>query len=177
MRARLLLLAGALLAGCSADPAAAPAPTSSASSTPAPPSTLAPGEACPVTHPSVFRPPDGVAPGSLFGSATSHGNGTLWVGALGPDGVITAAPDFVEADGAIGWKLGWWRAGRGRLTITGHRLDAAAPPLRADVPDGYGDTGFQASGVYFPAEGCWAVTGDIGTDPLTFVTLVRKLSP
>jgi hypothetical protein len=51
------------------------------------------------------------------------------------------------------------------------------PPGRrriADVPDGYGTTGFQASGVTFPAEGCWEVTGRVGEAGLTFVTLVLK---
>ena len=63
----------------------------------------------------------------------------------------------------------------GDLRISGRRLDAAAPPLRDDVPDGYGSTGFQASGVHFPTEGCWEVTGDLGTaTTLSFVTFVIK---
>ncbi|GES03511.1 hypothetical protein Acor_55770 [Acrocarpospora corrugata] len=39
------------------------------------------------------------------------------------------------------------------------------PNLRADVP---------ATGLYFPAEGCWEVTGRIGTTRLIFVTYVTK---
>jgi hypothetical protein len=35
-------------------------------------------------------------------------------------------------------------------------------------------TGFQASGVQFPTEGCWEVTGTVGTTSLTFVTFVIK---
>ena len=69
---------------------------------------------------------------------------------------------------------GWWRAATGTLEITGRRLDAPAPPARAHVPDGYGDTGFQASGVDFPTEGCWEVTGTLLTTRLTFVTFVIK---
>ncbi|MDE3111597.1 MAG: hypothetical protein KGK34_01490 [Chloroflexota bacterium] len=42
------------------------------------------------------------------------------------------------------------------------------------MPDGYGDTGFQASGVLFPTEGCWEITGAVGNSTLTFVTLVRR---
>ncbi len=49
-----------------------------------------------------------------------------------------------------------------------------APPLRADIPEGYGLSGFQASGVIFPTEGCWEVTGRVGNVSLTFVTLVVK---
>jgi hypothetical protein len=95
------------------------------------------------------------------------------VGGLWPGGVIDGT-GFVDADGAVGMKFGWWRAVPGKLRITGRRLDAAAPPARGDVPDGYGATGFQASGVTFPTEGCWEVTGRVAQTTLTFVTLVLK---
>jgi hypothetical protein len=128
---------------------------------------------CPRTRPST-GPPE-VSPDAFFGWGASYGNGELWVGGLGPDGVIAAGPDFVEPDGAVGMKFGWWRAASGDLRISGRRLDATAPPLRGDVPDGYGPTGFQASGVHFPTEGCWEVTGDLGqATALTFVTFVIK---
>jgi hypothetical protein len=119
----------------------------------------------PVEAPAEFRD-------QLFGSAGAVGNDDLWVGGLGPDGVIAADPQLVESDGSIGWKLGWWRIAPGQLAITGRRLDASAPPLRASVPDGYGTRGFQASGVNFSTEGCWEVTGTIGGSKLTFVTFV-----
>jgi hypothetical protein len=76
-------------------------------------------------------------------------------------------------DGSIVAKLGWWRAVEGRLSIAGQRLDAAAPPLRADVPAGYGSSGFQATGLTFPTPGCWRVIGSAGRASLTFVVLVR----
>lgn len=63
---------------------------------------------------------------------------------------------------------------RGPLTVTGHRLNGPGPRLRARVPEGYGATGFQASGIIFPSEGCWKVTGTVGEANLTFVTLVLK---
>ncbi|HET9141113.1 hypothetical protein [Actinophytocola sp.] len=164
-------LALAFLAACTAAPPAA-APSSST-----PPSTLAAGEPCPVTRPGPFVAPAGVNPAGLFGSERAYGNSTLWVGGLGPGGVLDAGPELLEPDGAIGWKFGWWRIGTGELTITGHRLDAPAAPLRGDALNQYyGRTGFTPSGVSFPTPGCWAVTGSIGSDPLTFVTLVR-LSP
>jgi len=108
----------------------------------------------------------------LFGSAAAFGNGDLWVGGLGRDGVILADPRMVAADGTIGWKLGWWRVTPGDLSITGRRLDGDAPALRASVPDGYGSSGFQASGVDFPTRGCWEITGVAGGSPITFVTFV-----
>jgi hypothetical protein len=58
--------------------------------------------------------------------------------------------------------------------ITGRRLDATAPPLRADVPAGYGRTGFQASGVSFRTEGCWEVTRKVRQTTLTVVTFMIK---
>jgi hypothetical protein len=110
----------------------------------------------------------------LFGSSVAFGNKDLWVGGLGDDGVILADSRFVESDGSIGWKFGWWRIVPGRLTISGRRLDAPGPPLRASVPDGYGSQGFQASGVSFPTEGCWEITGSVGGSELTFVTFVLR---
>jgi hypothetical protein len=80
----------------------------------------------------------------------------------------------VLPDGWLGMKFPWWRAISGKLTIEGRRLDATAPALEADIPDGCGDTGFQASGIIFPSEGCWQVTGKVGETSLTFVTQVVK---
>ncbi len=38
-----------------------------------------------------------------------------------------------------------FQASRGKLTMEGKRLDAPSSPLRAWIPDGYGDKGFQAT--------------------------------
>jgi len=160
------------LAGCGVDQLS---PTSTAVFTTSSPTprqlTRADANQCAVTQPG-SGPPE--LRESLFGWGSSYGNGDLWVGGLWPDGVIAAGPEFVESDGSIGMKFGWWRIVTGDLTITGRRLDASAPPLRADVPSGYGQTGFQASGVIFPTEGCWEVTGEVGTTNLSFVTFVIK---
>jgi hypothetical protein len=110
----------------------------------------------------------------LFGSAFAYGNEALWVGGLGEGGVIEADDRFIEPDGSIGWKLGWWRIVPGSLTITGRRLDSAGTPLAASIPDEYGQEGFTPSGVYFPTEGCWEVTGTVGDVSLTFVTFVLR---
>jgi hypothetical protein len=64
----------------------------------------------------------------------------------------------------------------GELTISGRKLDGNAAALRADLPSGYGASGFLPSGIYFPTEGCWEVTGAVGTAKLSFVTLVVKAS-
>jgi hypothetical protein len=73
-------------------------------------------------------------------------------------------------------KWPWWRGVRGELSIEGRRLDGEAESLGAEIPEGYGLSGFQPSGILFPSEGCWEVTGTVGDASLTFVTLVVKAS-
>ncbi len=121
---------------------------------------------CAVTQPNGSQPPNGSIGGELI-----HGNGSLWV-AMPPSNVVVTEP---SAGDTIQTKFPWWRAVTGTLRIEGRRLDGPALPLTAtDVPDGYGATGFQASAVTFPTEGCWEVTGRAGNASLTFVTLVLK---
>ena len=128
------------------------------------------GEGCLGTRPS-HEPP---FPRQEF----NYGNRYLGV-ALWRRGRLVAARDGsrwgqIMSDGSIWAKLGWWRAVPGQLTIRGERLDAAAPPLRADVPAGYGGTGFQATGLMFPTPGCWRVVGSIAGHTLEFDVLVTK---
>jgi hypothetical protein len=132
---------------------------------------------CGESHPTqVCRPtlPGGDAPAGF-----NYGSDGLGV-ELWPRGVLVAGklPDGgsyadVKPDGSIVAKLGWWRGVEGELEITGERTDADEPPLRADVPDGYGPTGFQATGITFASTGCWKVVGLVGSERLEFVVLVR----
>jgi len=109
----------------------APEP-SSPETTPAPPSLpLDDAKTCAVTRPGVVPSDIG---DSSFGSDAAFGNTGLWVGGLGEQGVIVADSRFIESDGSIAWKLGWYRIVSGSLTISGRRLDADAPPLRSSVP-------------------------------------------
>ena len=124
---------------------------------------------CPVTAPDGRRyiaEPQGV----------NHGNDAL-VTFLWPAGRVDfrpGGPGCVEPDGYLGMKWGWWRSVRGPLTVEGRRLDGPAGPVRAHIPDGYGDTGFQSTGLLFAGPGCWEVTGRVGDASLSFVTLVTK---
>ena len=107
----------------------------------------------------------------------SYGNGKLWT-ILWPEGTIVlqaGRSGHILSNGSLSVKQMWYRGVLGKLTIHGRRLDTSAPPLRASVPDGYGDTGFQASALIFPTEGCWEVTGQVGEASLTFVTRVIKV--
>jgi len=103
----------------------------------------------------------------------TYGNGKLRVG-LWPRGIIAVGPVYIDRQGRVRMKFPWWRMVPGRLRITGRRLDGTAAELHGYVPDGYGPTGFQASEVTFPTEGCWQMTGMVGQASLTFVTYVIK---
>lgn len=96
---------------------------------------------------------------------TWYGNDALWAG-LSPS---TFGRWFAGEDGN---KVLWVREVAGMLTVEGRRLDAEAPPLMARVPDGYGDLGYQASGVVFPTEGCWEIVGKVAERELRFVVAV-----
>jgi hypothetical protein len=131
--------------------------------------------ACEVTR------PNGVVAGAAEPvNPASYGNPQLSLGPFGlwRDGTVVFKPGgagFITGDGSLGMKFGWQRGVRGHLTIDGRRLDGSAPPLRAVVPNGYGQIGFQATSLVFSTPGCWEVTGHVGDASLTFVTRVMKV--
>lgn len=128
---------------------------------------------CPVTQPNGDMPPGSGNPANIGG----YGNDALWTNLWmwGEGGVILAPnDDHVQPDGAFGgMKWAWYRYVPGTLEVEGRRLDASAPPLEASIPDGYGDRGFQVTGLTFPTTGCWEITGRVGAASLTFVVLVE----
>jgi hypothetical protein len=143
--------------------------------------------ACNVTAPNgiaaVSPEPDQSFGGTPMSPEGSHGNRLLSAGPFGlwQDGTIIFKPGgagFVTRDGALGMKFGWTRGVPGKMRISGRRLDGDAPPLRAEVPDGYGELGFQPTALIFSTPGCWQVTAQVGDradSQLTFVTKVVKI--
>ena len=130
-----------------------------------------PAPACPVTEPNGSLPP-----GEQAVSADYLGNGSLWT-VLPPNGRVVFEPGGageIRPDGSLAMKFPFWRGEgvTGELHITGQRLDAEAPALTAEIPDGYGQSGFQATGLVFPSAGCWQVTASVGEHELTFTTEV-----
>lgn len=124
---------------------------------------------CPVTEPNGSLPP-----GETMAAPEYLGNGELWT-VLWPDGRVvfeSGGPGEIRDDGGLAMKFPFWRgeAVQGELRITGRRLDGAAASLTAEIPGGYGGTGFQATGLVFASEGCWEVTASAGDATLTFVT-------
>lgn len=133
--------------------------------------TAAETPACPVTAPN-GRGRAGQREGG------NHGNDALAT-SLWPAGRVDfrpGGPGCVEPDGYLGMKWPWWRLVGGALTVEGRRLDGSAGPLRVSIPKGYGETGFQSTGLLFDGPGCWEVTGRVGDASLSFVTLVVKVA-
>lgn len=125
---------------------------------------------CPITQ------PNGVAPPGEPDSAYYHTDGGLTT-ALWPDGVVRVGrdgPGEVRADGSLAMKFPFFRGEgvSGHLVISGQRLDGKAGPAHGEVPDGYGETGFQASAIVFPTVGCWKITARAGEAEMTFVQRV-----
>jgi len=176
--ATVMALACAVLAatsgGCAArGPDGASGPAVSTSST-APVATGPVGSVeCAPTAPNGQSPP-GEPSSSLY-----HGNGALWT-ALWPDGTIVFEPGGageMRSDGSLAMKFPFWRgdSARGRLTVEGRSLHRPGLTMTGEVPDGYGDAGFQATALVFPEPGCWEVTARSGGATLTFVTKVVLL--
>ena len=130
------------------------------------------------------RPNHVVRAGAGFGrDAFNYGNARLRAQLNWKDGRLRAGilPDggalaTINADGSIWAKQGWWRGLPGVLRVTGRRLDAPSPPLRADIRGGYGEQGFIPVGLVFPTVGCWRVTGKLGSARLAYVVRVTKVS-
>jgi len=95
----------------------------------------------------------------------------IWV-VLPPDGVVN------WGSSAHGSKFGLFVAGSGSVTATARRIGAPTPPgVTADIgtpEQGYGPPGFIASGITFPADGCWEVTYRVASRSLTFVVDVQR---
>jgi len=134
---------------------------------------------CPVTTPPpvALAPPPAAVTGPNAGLAFRadglanflYGNDALVVvlprdGALHPDDPSRGLPSGV--------KFGWDRIVPGDLAIATRRLDGVTAPQSASVPGGYGDSGFQVSGLRFASPGCWQVSGTVGGTSLTFVVNV-----
>ena len=125
---------------------------------------------CPLTKPNGNNPLGRRDPGG-YGNAALWTTLTMW--SWEPGIVIVPDDGRIPPDGVIhDMKWAWYRYKPGRLTIQGRRLDAPAPPLQAWIPEGYGDIGFQATGLTFSSAGCWEITGSLGESSLTFVVLV-----
>ena len=124
---------------------------------------------CTVTEPAWVKPPEDSAvsgspePGYYF----VNEDRSIWASAW-----WTEAEDYVLRVSEEGLKVGWFRPEGADIEITGQRLDAQAAPLLTHVPCCY-PTRFQATGLYFPTQGCWEVTAQAADSVLTFTVWVE----
>lgn len=101
-----------------------------------------------------------------------------WCTFVNEDRSIWASAGLAGKDGSplrvseAGIKVGWFRLAGAMLKITDQRLDAEAPALESDIPCCY-PTRFQATGIYFPSEGCWEVNAKAEDEELSFVVWVE----
>ena len=129
---------------------------------------------CPVTTPNENR-----GPGATYRDQSRNWHGTDAIATqLWSHGTIVFRPGgsgFVLADGSLSMKLLWVKIRR-PMIIEGRRLDASAPPLRANVDRNFDTDDFQPSALIFPTPGCWEVTSRVAESTLTFVTRVVKIA-
>lgn len=128
-----------------------------------------PAGSCPVTQPDWVLPPDdpAVSDPPAYGYYYVNADRSIWASAWWSENKA-----FPLRAGGEGNKMGWFRPAGADLEIVGQRLDAEAPPLEAHASCCY-PTRFQASGVYFPTEGCWEVTASAAGSLITFVVKVE----
>lgn len=135
---------------------------------------------CPVTRPI----PDASPPSHLHAIDNFtyylhgwYGNSALWVGVpvqgILPAGRPSATP---WATSEWGTKFPWWPNIPGKLTITARRLDGPSAGFHSQITSGsIGASRFAPSGLYWPAPGCWQVTGTISGHSLTLVAWVKTV--
>jgi hypothetical protein len=109
--------------------------------------------ACLLTEPLWAKPPEdsAVLNPSAYGDYFVNNDHSIWASAswaVDGDDRRNVSKEWI--------KVGWFRPAGAELTVTGQRLDAEAPPLGFEASCCY-PTRFQASGLYFPAEGCWEI--------------------
>lgn len=163
----LFLSLGVLLTSCTVS---TPVHTSPPPITPGAPSNRSTSTSiCPLTEPVWARPPEDSAVQSApeYEFYFVNADRSIWASAWWTR--QPGAPLRVSADGI---KVGWFRPAGATLEITGQRIDAWAPPLEAHVPCCY-PTRFQATGLYFPTEGCWKVIARAADSELVFVVRVE----
>lgn len=140
-----------------------------------------PPTTCPITNPSnmPFTPPSPypATPPSNYVGEFWYGTPELWT-MLRTDGTWSSLPQS-----GVGYtqKVFWWRQGydmntepNPKLTVTGKRLDAQAPPLSASsATNASADFGeAMLVGVDIPTFGCWEITGQYNGTELSFVVWI-----
>lgn len=158
------------MSACSTSGERAAGPARPSSVTTAPASGSDAGGTCTPTAPNGQSPPGEPSSEQYFG------NGELYT-VLWPNGVVIfepGGPGELRRDGSLVMKWPFVRGDgvSGELSVEGRSLHRPGLHVTAEIPDGYGVTGFQATALVFPEPGCFEVTAHAGDATLTFVTRV-----
>jgi len=166
----IFLILGVLLTGCAATATTVPELTPKIpSETPeVTPTESSLASSCPVTEPVWAKPPEdsAVQDPPAYGYYYVNEDRSIWSSAW-----WTESEEYQLRVSEEGVKVGWFRPAGAELVITGQRIDAEAPPLEAHASCCY-PTRFQASGLYFPTEGCWEVSAKAADSTLSYVVFV-----
>lgn len=148
------------------------------------PASTPPVFSCPVTLPSDNRPPRKSDP--FDENESTHYENGIWV-SVPSDGVLELTSDDEIVFGPLaGWRsqtVTWMRADgiEGWIIVSGQRLDAESdlsPQTPLSPQRQYVRVGTVTTGIAFPSEGCWEVTGIVtsparGDAAITWVVDVR----
>ena len=125
--------------------------------------------ACLLTEPVWVKPPADAAvlDPPAFGDYFVNEEHSIWASAswaIDEEDGMNVSKEWI--------KVGWFRPAGAELIITGQRLDGEAAPLEAEASCCY-PTRFQASGLFFPTEGCWEITAKAADEELSFVVWIE----
>ena len=136
-------------------------------------SAQTPASACP-TSPHVVGYPAGGPRGNNDWYANA--DRTIWATFWGWDFVGHGPNEAYPRAGYVATrKVLWYKPTEYPLTVTGHRLDGAAPPLLYDMAADPRTQGpIQPSRVDFPTAGCWELDAKAGTSELRIVVQVKS---
>ena len=126
-------------------------------------------DACLLTEPLWIKPPADAAvlDAPDYSDYFVNEDRSIWASAS------WATQEKFDQSVANEWiKVGWFRPAGAELVILGERLDGQAPSMESEVPCCY-PTRFQATGVYFPTEGCWKITARAAESELSFIVRVK----
>ena len=125
--------------------------------------------ACLLTEPLWAKPPEdsAVLNPPAYGDYFVNNDHSIWASAS------WAVDENDRRNVSKEWiKVGWFRPAGAELIVTGQRLDGEAPPLEVEASCCY-PTRFQASGLYFPTEGCWEIAAKAADKELSFTVWIE----
>jgi hypothetical protein len=131
---------------------------------------------CPVSPHVTGHPPSGPTGNNDW---YANSDRTIWATFWGWDFVLRGDDQGDPKNGhSPGQKVLWYKPSDSLLSVTGRRIDGAAPPLGYDISIDPRPSGpIQPSGIYFPTPGCWEIDAEAGKAELRLVVLVKAGPP